>query len=222
MEHNSFCSRGFRLWTRLRLCHRQPNAPNEALGLMLRRLHSDSAFRYFGRQVDVVALCSAIRDWTIPQIPASKTDLRADLRRQAPGVVIEPTADGGSVYGLRPTASKLPGCTCHAVFSRPGHVCVLLPRSLAVASRLVPPLAKTSSGLCSGSCFASWISSAFRRITYILRVSFGATDHEVSHARDIAWTLWANQATEHNCEAWIVTRWIVVMSANGARNCKPF
>lgn len=37
----------------------------EALGLELRRPPSDSAFRYFSRQVDVAALCTAIRDWTI-------------------------------------------------------------------------------------------------------------------------------------------------------------
>jgi hypothetical protein len=39
-------------------------------GIELRRPLSDSAFRYFFRQVDVAALCAAIRDWTISQIPA--------------------------------------------------------------------------------------------------------------------------------------------------------
>ena len=36
-----------------------------ALDLELRRPHSDSAFRYFFQRVDVAALCTAIRDWTI-------------------------------------------------------------------------------------------------------------------------------------------------------------
>jgi hypothetical protein len=47
----------------------------EALGLELRRPPSDSAFRYFFRQVDVAALCAAIRDWTIAQIPGGAADL---------------------------------------------------------------------------------------------------------------------------------------------------
>lgn len=34
----------------------------------------DAAFRYFFRLVDVAARCSAIRDWTIAQIPGSTTD----------------------------------------------------------------------------------------------------------------------------------------------------
>ena len=47
----------------------------EALGLELRRPPSDSAFRYFFQQVDVAALCGAIRDWTIAQIPGDAADL---------------------------------------------------------------------------------------------------------------------------------------------------
>jgi hypothetical protein len=47
----------------------------EQLGLELRRPPSDSAFRYFFLQVDVVALCAAIRDWTIAQIPGGAADL---------------------------------------------------------------------------------------------------------------------------------------------------
>lgn len=46
-----------------------------ALGLQLRRLLSDSASRHFFQHVDVDALCSEIRDWTIPQIPSGATDL---------------------------------------------------------------------------------------------------------------------------------------------------
>jgi hypothetical protein len=44
-------------------------ALTEALGLESRRPPSDSSFRYFFQQVDVAALCTAIRDWTIAQIP---------------------------------------------------------------------------------------------------------------------------------------------------------
>ena len=47
----------------------------EALGIELRRFPSDSAFRYFFHQVDVAALCAAIRDWTIAQIPGGAADL---------------------------------------------------------------------------------------------------------------------------------------------------
>ena len=44
-------------------------------GLQLRRPPSDSSFRYFFHQVDVAALCAAIRDWTIAQIPGGADDL---------------------------------------------------------------------------------------------------------------------------------------------------
>ena len=54
------------------------------------------------------------------------------------------------------------------------------------------------------------------------RDQFGARDHEVSHARDIAWTLQVKQATEHISEGLIGNSRIVVMSAYGARNGKPF
>ncbi|MFM9087660.1 MAG: transposase family protein [Cyanobium sp.] len=47
----------------------------EALGIELRRPPSDSSFRYFFHQVDVVALFAAIRDWTIAQIPGGAGDL---------------------------------------------------------------------------------------------------------------------------------------------------
>lgn len=71
----------------------------EALGLELRRPPSDSAFRYFFRQVDVAALCTAIRDWTIAQIPGGAADLDQlvcdgkTLRGS-----IEPTPGGGSAF----------------------------------------------------------------------------------------------------------------------------
>ncbi len=49
-----------------------------------------------------------------------------------------------------------------------------------------------------------------------------ATDHEISHGRNIAWTLRAKQAPEHIREAWIDTSWIVEMNADGSRDGKPF
>ena len=72
---------------------------NEALGIELRRPPSDSAFRYFFRQVDVAALCAAIRDWTMSQIPGGAADL---VQLVCDGKTlrgsIEPTAGGGSAF----------------------------------------------------------------------------------------------------------------------------
>lgn len=53
-------------------------------------------------------------------------------------------------------------------------------------------------------------------------VPFVATDHEVSHGRYITWTLSAEPAPEHIREAWIGTRWVVEITANGSRDGKPF
>jgi hypothetical protein len=44
------------------------------LGLELRRPPSDISFRNVFHQVDVAALCGAIRDWTIVQIPGGAGD----------------------------------------------------------------------------------------------------------------------------------------------------
>ena len=82
----------------------------EALDIELRLPPSDSAWwlrhvglrpggRSFSRQVDVVAVCAAIRDRTIAQIPAGATDLDQlicdgkTLRGS-----IEPAAGGGSTF----------------------------------------------------------------------------------------------------------------------------
>ncbi len=76
----------------------------EALGIELRRPPSDSAFRHFFRQVDVAALCAAIRDWTIAQIPGGAADL--DQLVSDSKMVwgsIEPTAGGGSAFIARVT-----------------------------------------------------------------------------------------------------------------------
>ena len=58
-----------------RFARRHHAALGEQLGLELRRPPSDSASRYFFLQVDVVALCAAIRDWSIAQIPGGAVDL---------------------------------------------------------------------------------------------------------------------------------------------------
>ena len=71
----------------------------DALGIELRRPPSDSSFRYFFHQVDVAALCAAIRDRMIAQIPGGAGDLDQlicdgkTLRGS-----IEPTAGGGSAF----------------------------------------------------------------------------------------------------------------------------
>ena len=71
----------------------------EALGLELRRPPSDSAFRYFFRQVDVASLCAAIRDWTIAQIPGGAADLdRLVCDGKTLRGSIKPTAGGGSAF----------------------------------------------------------------------------------------------------------------------------
>ena len=70
-----------------------------ALGLELRRPPSDSAFRYFFQHVDMAALCTAIRDWTIAQIPGGTADLDQLI---CDGKTLrgsfEPTAGGGSAF----------------------------------------------------------------------------------------------------------------------------
>lgn len=82
-----------------RFATRHHSVLNEALGLELRRPPSDSSFRYFFLQVDVVAICGAIRDWTIAQIHGGAADLEQlvcdgkTLRGS-----IEPTAGGGSAF----------------------------------------------------------------------------------------------------------------------------
>ncbi len=49
-----------------------------------------------------------------------------------------------------------------------------------------------------------------------------ATVLEINHGRDITWILRAKQAPEHISEAWIGTSWIVVVTASGTRDGKPF
>jgi len=49
-----------------------------------------------------------------------------------------------------------------------------------------------------------------------------ATDHEIGHGRNITWILRAKQAPEHIREVWIDTSWIVVVTATGSREGRPF
>jgi hypothetical protein len=71
----------------------------ETLGLQLRQPPSDSAFRYFFQQVDVSAICAAIRDCTIAQVPGGWTDLD---QLMCDGKIlrgsIEPTPGGASAF----------------------------------------------------------------------------------------------------------------------------
>ncbi len=54
------------------------------------------------------------------------------------------------------------------------------------------------------------------------KISLVATDHEISHGRDITWTLRAKQAPEPITETWIGTSWIVEVVARGTRDGKHF
>jgi len=58
-----------------RFAIRHHTSLTSALGIELTRPPSDSAFRYFFQQMDVAALCAAICDWTIAQIPGGAGDL---------------------------------------------------------------------------------------------------------------------------------------------------
>jgi hypothetical protein len=57
-----------------RFARRHHATLTKSLGLELRRPPSDSAFRSFFLPMDVAALCAAIRDWTIAQIPGDAKD----------------------------------------------------------------------------------------------------------------------------------------------------
>jgi hypothetical protein len=92
-----------------RFAIRHHSVLTEGLDVELRRPPSDSSFRYFFLQVDVAALCAAIRDWTIAQIPGGTADLdQLVFDGKTLRGSIEATPGGGSAYGLRPTASTLP------------------------------------------------------------------------------------------------------------------
>ena len=54
------------------------------------------------------------------------------------------------------------------------------------------------------------------------QIPFVATEHEISHGRDITWALRAKEAPEHIRETWSGTSWIVEVSTTGSRDSKPF
>ncbi len=82
-----------------RFARRHHGALTKSLGLELRRPPSDSAFRYFFLQVDVEALCAAIRDWTIAQIPGDAMDLdQLVCNGKTLRGSIESTPGGGSAF----------------------------------------------------------------------------------------------------------------------------
>lgn len=82
-----------------RFAERHHRLLTEALGIELRRFPSDSAFRYFFKQVELSALGAAIRDWTIAQIPGGAAELdRLVCDGKTLRGSIEPTAGGGSAF----------------------------------------------------------------------------------------------------------------------------
>jgi predicted transposase YbfD/YdcC len=54
------------------------------------------------------------------------------------------------------------------------------------------------------------------------KIPFVATDHEISHGRDITWTLRAKEVPGHIQEALSGTSWILEVTAEGTRDGKPF
>ena len=82
-----------------RFAERHHRLLTETLGIELRRFPSDSAFRYFFKQVELSALGAAIRDWTIAQIPGGAAELdRLVCDGKTLRGSIEPTAGGGSAF----------------------------------------------------------------------------------------------------------------------------
>ena len=69
------------------------------LGIEFLQPPSDSAIRYIFQHVDVAALCTAFRDWTIAQIPVKAVDLDQlvyDIKTFQGS--FEPIAGGGSAF----------------------------------------------------------------------------------------------------------------------------
>jgi DDE_Tnp_1-associated len=85
-----------------RFAIRHHRVPTKALVLDLKRPPSDSSCRSFVPQVDMAALCAAIRDWTIAQLPDGATELdRLVCDGKTLRGSIESTAGpGGTVFRL--------------------------------------------------------------------------------------------------------------------------
>ena len=82
-----------------RFANRHHTALTSALGIELKRSPSDTAFRYFLLQMDVTALCAAIRDWTIAQIPDGAEALdQLVCDGKAMRGSVERTPSGGSAF----------------------------------------------------------------------------------------------------------------------------
>jgi hypothetical protein len=83
----------------VRFAIRHPTALTSALGTELTSPPSDSAFRYFLQKLDVAALCAAIRNWTIAQIPNGAGDLdQLVCDGQTMRGSIEPISSGGTAF----------------------------------------------------------------------------------------------------------------------------
>jgi hypothetical protein len=54
------------------------------------------------------------------------------------------------------------------------------------------------------------------------QIPFLATDHEISHGRDITWTLRAKEAPDHIRKEWVGTSWIIEVDTSGTRDGMPF
>ena len=215
----------------------------EALGLGLRRPPSDSAFRYFFRQVDVAALCAAIRDWTIAQIPGGAADLdQLACDGKTLRGSIEPTPGGGSAFIAQVTLYSAAlgvaiGQACYATrrYPRAGGAAAAARR---VGSRRSSdpsrraPYAKAGFRQLQeqGADFLLTVKAIQKTLHRQIqsqfqgkrKIPFVAMDHEISHGRNIAWTLRAKPAPEHITEAWVGTSWIVEVVANGTHDGKPF
>jgi hypothetical protein len=77
-----------------RFARRHHAVLTDALGLELKRPPSDSAFRYFFLQVDVAAVCAAIRDWTIAQIQAGQAiSISSSVTARPCGAPLSPPAE---------------------------------------------------------------------------------------------------------------------------------
>jgi len=225
-----------------RFAVRHHSALAEAFGLELRRPPSDSSFRYFFHQVDVAALCAAIRDWTIAQIPGGAADLDQlvcdgkTLRGS-----IELTAGGGSAFIAQATLFSA------ALGVAISQACYATRQPRASGAPAVARRAGSGGSSHPGGC-APHPAPVFRQLQeqgadFLLTVKanqktlhrqirsqfqgkrhipFVAGDHEISHGCDIIWSLRAKQAHAHITEAWTGTSWIVEVTASGTRDSKLF
>ena len=230
-SESSAAARACEIWSVLPFAIRHHSALIEALGLELRRPPSDSSLRYFLDQVDVAALCAAIREWTIAQIHGGTADLNPlvcdgkTLRgsvRSSPGprsLSVYCTGHAGSGYqsGLlrhrRKTRARGAAAAARRTGSRGcgdpgGHT----PCSASVFRHLQEQGADfllTVRG--NQKTLHGQIHSQFQGKR---KIPFVAMDHEVSHGRVITCTLRAKLGQPHIAQAWVGTWWIVEVTAS--------